>query len=146
MLTKYWYNKSLKLASSVSKCKLPALDLFIRYISLHSMDCYNKIIIAHPNWHQGQFYITFKPQERMSRGFLHGEISLREAGMHQTVLDPLQEKKKKKSKLTLQVDWYVEFAIVFKRFCSSLDDSRYYYLQKGIWTWTAQCIICTSIF
>ena len=40
----------------------------------------------------------------MSRGFLHGEISLREAGVHQTVLDLLQEKKKKKSKLTLQVD------------------------------------------
>ena len=44
------------------------------------------------------------PQERMSRGFLHGVISLREAGMHQTVLDLLQEKKKKKSKFTLQVD------------------------------------------
>lgn len=42
MLTKYWYNKSLKLASSVSKCKLPALHPFIRYISLLSMDCYNK--------------------------------------------------------------------------------------------------------
>ena len=41
----------------------------------------------------------------MSRGFLHGVISLREAGMHQTVLDLLQEKKKKKkSKFTLQVD------------------------------------------
>lgn len=40
----------------------------------------------------------------MSRGFLHGVISLREARMHQTVLDLLQEKKKKKSKLTLQVD------------------------------------------
>ena len=30
MLTKSWYNKRLKLASSVSKCKLPALDPFIR--------------------------------------------------------------------------------------------------------------------
>ena len=40
----------------------------------------------------------------MSRGFLHGVISLREAGMHQTVPDLLQETKKKKSKLTLQVD------------------------------------------
>lgn len=35
----------------------------------------------------------------MSRGFLHGVISLREAGMHQTVLDLLQEKKKKKIKI-----------------------------------------------
>ena len=77
----------------------------------------------------------------MSKGFLHGVISLREAGMHQTVLDLLQEKNKK-SKLTLQVDWSwiiknVEFAIVSKWFCSSLDDLRYYYLQKGIWISTA---------
>lgn len=62
----------------------------------------------------------------MSRGFLHGVIRLREAGMHQTVLDLLQEKKKKKIKI------HTEFAIVSKRFCSSLDDSRCYYLQKGI--------------
>ena len=35
----------------------------------------------------------------MSRGFLRGVISLREAGMHQSVLDLLQKKKEKKIKI-----------------------------------------------